>query len=125
MRSSWGSARRRRSRIGRVRRCSCLSFHSLMLCCLATPSSRAKLCVVGDLPCNSRVSIDPPRPPNASLSVKDTELVEAKLLLQLTCHGNARSSRSNNDHGVVCVSILVVAINSPYRFANHHLDGWL
>jgi hypothetical protein len=93
-----------------------------MSCC--HPSSRASLRVVGDLPCNSWVAIDPPRPSNASLPIKDTELVKSKLLLQLTCHSNARSSRSNNDHGIVCVSILVVAIDSPYRFANHHVDGW-
>lgn len=34
-----------------------------------------------DLPSNTRVSIDPPCPSNASLSIENTELVEAKLLL--------------------------------------------
>jgi hypothetical protein len=73
----------------------------------------------GHLPCNTRVTIDPPCPSNASLSVEYAELVESKLLLQLACHGDPGRPSTDNDDGIVCVCIVLVAVHSSNRFANH------
>jgi hypothetical protein len=63
--------------------------------------------------------IDPPRSTNACLSVEYSKLVEPKLLLQLTSHGNARRSSANNDNRVVRISIVLVSIDPSYGLANH------
>jgi hypothetical protein len=70
-------------------------------------------------PCNTWVAINPPSPSNTSLAVEDSELVKAKLLLQLACHGNARSSSTHNDNGVVRVSIVSITVDPSYRFVDH------
>jgi hypothetical protein len=78
---------------------------------------------MGNLPCNARVSVDPPCPSNASLSFEYTELVESKLLLQLACHSNTRSSSTNNDDRIVCVCIVLVAVHATDGFRYHLRAG--
>jgi hypothetical protein len=72
-----------------------------------------------NIPCDSRIAIDPPCPANTSLTVKHSELIKSKLLLQLTCHGNARSPSTNNDDWIVCIGIALIAVDSPYCFVEH------
>jgi hypothetical protein len=71
------------------------------------------------VPCNSWVPVNPPRPSNPSLTVKDSKLIESKLPLQLARHGDARGSSTNNDHRIVRVRIVPVSIHPPYRFVDH------
>jgi hypothetical protein len=76
------------------------------------------------VPCDSWVAINPPSPSNTSLTIKDSKLVESKLLLQLARHGDAGGTSTNNDNRVVCVGIVLVAVYSSYRFMNHTELKW-
>lgn len=64
----------------------------------------------GCLPSNTRISVDPPCASNASLSLEYAKLVETELLLQLTSHGNAGSSSTDNDDRIVGVRIVLIAV---------------
>lgn len=68
------------------------------------------------LPSNTWIPVDPPCSSNAGLSLEYTELIEAKLLLQLASHGNARSSGTDNDDRVVRVCIALVAVHAADSF---------
>lgn len=68
------------------------------------------------LPSNTRISVDPPRPPDACLSFEYAELVKAELLPQLARHGNAGSSGTDNDNRVVGVGIVLIAIHTANGF---------
>lgn len=72
-----------------------------------------------DLPSDARISVDPPSSPNTRLAVEYPELVEAKLLLQLTSHSNAGCACTDNDDGIVGVRIVLVAINSSNSICDH------
>lgn len=72
------------------------------------------------LPCNSRIAINPPGPSNSRLSFEYPKLVEAKLLLQLARHGNARSSGTDDDDWIVSVCIVLVAVHAANSFRYHY-----
>jgi hypothetical protein len=72
-----------------------------------------------DLPCYTWVSVDPPCSSNACLTIEYAKLIKSELLLQLTCHGNARSPSTNNDDWIVCIGIALIAVDSPYCFVEH------
>jgi hypothetical protein len=74
---------------------------------------------LADLPSNTGVPIYPPRPANACLTVEHAKLVKPELLLQLTGHGNARCAGTDNDDGVICKGIFLVAIYSSYSLRDH------
>lgn len=68
------------------------------------------------LPGNTWISVDPPGPSNTCLSLKYAELIEPKLLFQLTGHSNARGSSANNEYWIVCVSIVLIAVYAADGF---------
>lgn len=72
-----------------------------------------------NLPSNPRIPIYPPCSSDACLSIEYAKLIKSKLLLQLTGHGNARCAGTNDDDGIICVGILLVAVDSSYRFRDH------
>lgn len=64
------------------------------------------------LPSDSRISVDPPSTADACLTVEYTELIEAQLVLQLACHGDARGSSAHDYNRIVGIGIMVVAIDA-------------
>lgn len=81
-------------------------------------ASEALSCRI-DLPSYARIPVDPPRAADARLPIENPKLVKSKLLLELASHRNARGARANDDDGIVCVSIVIVAVHSPDRFFDH------
>lgn len=74
---------------------------------------------IADLPSDTGVPIDPPRSSDACLAIEYAKLIKSELLLQLACHGNARCACTDNDDRVICVGILLIAIDPSYRFGDH------
>lgn len=74
---------------------------------------------IADLPSDTGVPIDPPGSSNACLPIEYAKLIKSKLLLQLAGHSNARCACTDNDDGVICVGILLIAIDPSYRFGDH------
>ena len=80
------------------------------------PGSVMMVCLVeGDqhITGNSGISVDPPRPAYAGLSVKHAELIKAEFVLQATGHGYAGFASADDDNGIIRVGIFVISIDSP------------
>lgn len=59
---------------------------------------------------NAGVLIDPPRPSNASLAIKDPELIKAELRFQATPRCYARLPGTNNENGIKGIASFVGSI---------------
>ena len=68
---------------------------------------------------HSGISIDPPSASNARLTIKDSKLVESKLLFQSAAHCNARLSCTDNDDRVIFVATRAIGILSLDRCEGH------
>lgn len=86
---------------------------------LCAHGCRRGACVTGDVPGNTRISVNPPRSSNTCLAFKYTKLVKPKLLLQLTCHGDTTCSCANNEDGIVSIGIVIIAVDASNGLPNH------
>jgi hypothetical protein len=60
---------------------------------------------------NTRISVNPPSTSDASLSIKNTELITAKNLLESAAHSDARLTGSYDNYRVIGIAIGIVAIS--------------
>ena len=79
--------------------------------------------VVSHVTSNAWVSVYPPSSSNSGLSLKDSELIESKLLFEPAAHGNARLSGTHNYHRVVGIGIFFVTIDPPDCFRHGEKEG--
>lgn len=69
-----------------------------------------------DSPSYTRIPVYPPSPTDASLPVKNPELIKPKLVLEPARSCNAGSSSTNYNNRVVSICIMIVTINAADSF---------